>query len=164
MTPAIQLLKKRKIAHRINQYDASDTRRDFGDHAANALNQNQQQVLKTLIAIIDGNTRKPVVAMVAVANQLDLKLLAAAAGGRKATMADTSLAQKVTGYVIGGISPLAQRQSLPTYLDSRAKTFDKVFISGGRRGLQVELNPHCLIDLTDAVCCSIATPVAHRSN
>lgn len=150
MTPAIKLLDKRKIPYELREYDAEHGGGNYGEAAAQALQQDTSRVFKTLIAIIDGQQRKPVVSLVAVANQLDLKKVAGTMKGRKAVMADPEIAQKVTGYVVGGISPLGQRQLLPTLIDQSATAFDTIYISGGKRGLQIEIGPDHLIELLKA--------------
>ncbi len=139
MTPAIKLLDKLEIQYTIRQYTADSEQRNFGEHAAKALDQNPHQVFKTLMAVIDGNTKKPVVALIAVPDQLDLKKIAATCGGRKASMAEPGAAQRMTGYIIGGISPLGQRQLYTTCIDTAAQNFDSIFVSGGKRGLQLEI-------------------------
>ena len=150
MTPAIKLLDKRKIPYQLREYTVQNGAGNYGEAAAEALQQNSAQVFKTLISVVDGQQRKPVASLVAVADQLDLKKVAQAMSGRKAVMAEPGLAQKTTGYVVGGISPLGQRQRLPTLIDHSASTFDTIFISGGKRGLQLEINPAHLIDLLQA--------------
>ncbi|OED39127.1 aminoacyl-tRNA deacylase [Chromatiales bacterium (ex Bugula neritina AB1)] len=147
MTPAIKLLQELNIDFSLREYDSRNHESNFGLAAASALQQDAHQVFKTLLATLDGNHRKPVVALVAVADQLDLKKLASTASARKATMADPPLAQKATGYVVGGISPLGQRQKLPTYIDESAQLFETIFVSGGKRGLQIEICPATLCKL-----------------
>ena len=150
MTPAIKLLEKQKIPYTLREYPADPGAGNYGEAAAQALQQNTELVFKTLISVIDGQQRKPVVSLVAVADQLDLKKVAGAMKGRKAVMADPGLAQKITGYVVGGISPLGQRQLLPTLIDHNAMAYETIFISGGKRGLQLEINPTHLIELLQA--------------
>lgn len=150
MTPAIKLLDRRKIPYTLREYSADPGAGNYGEAAAQALQQDTARVFKTLVSVIDGQQRKPVVSLVAVADQLDLKKIAGAMKGRKAAMADPGLAQKITGYVVGGISPLGQRQLLPTLIDQAAMEFDTIFISGGKRGLQLEIDPAHLIDLLQA--------------
>ena len=118
-----------------------------GEAAVAALGADPRQVLKTLVARVDGVLT---VAVVPVSGSLDLKAFAAAAGGRKAAMADPVDAERATGYVRGGISPLGQKKALPTVLDDSALAFDTVLVSAGRRGLQVELAPADLVRLTRA--------------
>ena len=150
MTPAIKLLDRQKIKYELHEYLAVDHQDGYGMAAASALGQNPEQVFKTLLAIVDGQDRKPVVAIVPVSDQLDLKKLAAATGGRKASMADTALAERATGYVVGGISPLGQRRKFRTVIDDSARHFETLFISGGKRGLEIELSLTDLQQLTNA--------------
>lgn len=152
-TPATALLAKRKIDHRVHTY----THRDgavYGTEAADALGQDPRRVFKTLVALVNGTMT---VGIVPVTATLDLKALAAAAGGKRATMAEVADAERVTGYVAGGISPLGQRTRLPTVLDVSAREFDTMFCSGGRRGLEIELAPDDLVTLTAATVAPIAT-------
>lgn len=125
----------------------------YGDEAAAALGTSPERVFKTLVAEVDGTLT---VAVVPVAGSLDLKALAAAAGGKRAAMADPAAAERSTGYVLGGISPLGQRKALPTVLDSSALAFATVFVSAGKRGLEVELAPADLRTLTSATAAPIA--------
>jgi Cys-tRNA(Pro)/Cys-tRNA(Cys) deacylase len=150
MTPAIKLLDRQKIKYNLREYNAGDHQDGYGMAAASALGQDPRQVFKTLLAVVDGEERKPVVAIVAVSDQLDLKKLAAASGGRKAVMADAALAERATGYVVGGISPLGQRKRFRTIIDITAINFATIFISGGKRGLEIELSPTDLQKLINA--------------
>ena len=125
----------------------------FGLQAAEALGVDPRRVFKTLIAVVDGALT---VAVVPVAAQLDLKALAAAAGGKQAAMAEPAQAERATGYVVGGISPLGQRRSLPTVIDKSASGFPTVLVSAGRRGLDVELAPADLLLLTGGTSAGIA--------
>lgn len=156
MTPAIKLLDKHHIDYQVRHYDAGEDLRHFGEHAATELGQQPQQVFKTLVGIVDGNTRKPVVALVAVADQLNLKKLAAECNGRKAVMAEPAQAERSTGYLVGGISPLGQKQVHTTLIDQRAESFETIFVSGGKRGLQLELAPQALLSLLPARICALA--------
>jgi Cys-tRNA(Pro)/Cys-tRNA(Cys) deacylase len=145
-TPAVKALEKAKVAHTLHAYDpdhAADV--GYGEAAVSALGQDARQVFKTLVARVDGVLT---VAVVPVSGTLDLKALAAAVGGRKAVMADPTDAERTTGYVRGGISPLGQRKALPTVVDSSALEFPTVMVSAGKRGLQVELAPADLLRLT----------------
>jgi len=119
----------------------------YGPEAAEALGIEPARVFKTLIAEVDGALT---VAVVPVAAKLDLKALAAAVGGKRAKMAEVTAAERATGYVAGGISPLGQRKRLPTVLDTSAEAFDTMFCSAGRRGLEIELAPADLVRLTGA--------------
>ena len=125
----------------------SDRFEGYGLEAAEALGLEPATVFKTLLAVVDGDL---VVGIVPVTGQLDLKALAASVGGKKATMADPAVAERVTGYVVGGISPLGQKRRLRTVLDSSADAHEVVYVSGGRRGLDLGLAPADLARLTDA--------------
>jgi Cys-tRNA(Pro)/Cys-tRNA(Cys) deacylase len=126
---------------------------DFGREAADALGVEPDRVFKTLLADVDGAL---VVGIVPVTGKLDLKALAAAVGGKKAVMADAALAERRTGYIVGGISPIGQKARHDTVLDETAELWDTVFVSGGRRGLDLELAPADLIRATSAVVADIA--------
>lgn len=153
-TPATALLARQKVAHTLHPY-SHDARADgFGEEAAAALGVAPQQLFKTLVASIDGRL---VCAVVPVAGRLDLKALAAAVGGKRAAMAEPAAAQRATGYVVGGISPLGQKSRLPVVVDASAQEFATVFVSAGKRGLQVELAPADLLRLTSATVASIAS-------
>lgn len=133
------------------EHDASVT--SFGLEAADALGLEPDRVFKTLLADVDGRL---VVGIVPVTGKLDLKALAAAAGGKKAVMADPAVAERKTGYVVGGISPIGQKTAHPTFLDETAELFDTVFVSGGRRGFDIELAPADLVAVTSATVADIA--------
>jgi Cys-tRNA(Pro)/Cys-tRNA(Cys) deacylase len=157
-TPAVRALDRAKATYSLHEYDPADgaaagTGHGYGEVAVAALGADPAQVFKTLIARVDGALT---VAVVPVSGQLDLKALAAAAGGRKAAMADPADAERTTGYVRGGISPLGQRKALPTVVDDTALSHATVLVSAGRRGLQVELAPADLIGLTRARTAAIA--------
>jgi Cys-tRNA(Pro)/Cys-tRNA(Cys) deacylase len=126
---------------------------DFGREAADALGVEPDRVFKTLLADVDGAL---VVGIVPVTGKLDLKALAAAVGGKKAVMADAALAERRTGYIVGGISPIGQKTRHDTVLDETAELWDTVFVSGGRRGLDLELAPADLIRATHAIVADIA--------
>ena len=126
---------------------------DFGREAAAALGVEPERVFKTLLAEVDGRL---VVGIVPVTGRLDLKALAAAAGGKRAVMADPAVAERRTGYVGGGISPIGQKTTHPTVLDETAELWDTVFVSGGRRGLDLELAPADLVRATTAILADIA--------
>jgi Cys-tRNA(Pro)/Cys-tRNA(Cys) deacylase len=147
-TPAVRVLERAKVAHTLHSYDPEHpSEHGYGDAAVAALGSDPRQVFKTLVARVDGVLT---VAVVPVSGTLDLKALAAAAGGRRAAMADPADAERTTGYVRGGISPLGQRKALPTVVDESALGFATVLVSGGRRGLQLELAPADLVRLTRA--------------
>ena len=145
-TPATTRLDKAGVAYRVHAY-AHDAGAAYGPEAAAALGTDPARVFKTLVAEVDGVLT---VAIVPVAAKLDLKALAAAVGGKRAKMAEVAAAERATGYVAGGISPLGQRKRLPTVLDASAEGFDTMFCSAGRRGLEIELAPADLVRLTGA--------------
>jgi Cys-tRNA(Pro)/Cys-tRNA(Cys) deacylase len=147
-TPATVALERAGAAFTVHAYDHDPAVSSYGDEAAQALGTSPARVFKTLVADIDGALT---VAVVPVAGSLDLKALASAAGGKRAAMADPAAAERTTGYVRGGISPLGQRKRLRTVVDASALEHDTVFVSAGKRGLEVELAPHDLVRLTGAV-------------
>ncbi|MBW0253373.1 Cys-tRNA(Pro) deacylase [Cellulomonas sp. PS-H5] len=153
-TPALVALAAAGVPHTAHAYD-HDPRSTvgYGLEAAEVLGIDPEQVYKTLMASVDGTLT---VAVVPVAGKLDLKALAHAVGGKKAVMADPTAAERATGYVVGGISPLGQKTAHPTVVDETVQLFDTVFVSGGRRGLDVELAPDDLIRLTSATVADIA--------
>ena len=151
-TPATVALDRAGVAYTLHPYAHDPQNSHFGEEAAAALGMASDRIFKTLVADVAGEL---VVAVVPVARQLDLKALAAAAGAKRAALADPALATRVTGYVVGGISPLGQRTPLRTFLDASAAGFPTIFVSAGKRGLQVELAPNVLLRLTEACMCSI---------
>lgn len=153
-TPAVRMLEKARVPHTLHPYDPEHPAgQGHGDAAVAALGADPRLVFKTLVARVDGAL---IVAVVPVAGTLDLKALAAATGARKAVMAEPADAERTTGYVLGGISPLGQRTVLPTVVDDSALGFDTVLVSAGKRGLQVELPPTDLVRLTRARTAPIA--------
>ncbi len=157
-TPAVAVLSRAGVPHTVRPYEHDPTAHarglGYGRQAAAALGVPPEKVFKTLLAEVDGTLT---VAVVPVTAQLDLKALAAAVGGKRAAMADPHVAQKATGYVVGGISPLGQRRRLRTVLDAMAREQETILVSAGRRGLDVELAPADLAALTGAVVAAIAT-------
>lgn len=151
-TPAIAALAKAKIPHTLHAYAHDPGTTAFGAEAVTALGLDPARVFKTLVASVDGAL---VVGVVPVSGQLNLKALAAAVGGKRAVMAAVADAERSSGYVAGGISPLGQRKALRTVVDSSAAAFDSVFVSAGRRGLEVELTPADLVAATRAVLADI---------
>lgn len=154
-TPAVAALERAGVPHILHPYahDPSSTL-GYGLEAAAAIGVEPARVLKTLLAVVDGGPL--VVGVVPVDRQLDLKALAQAVGGKRAVMAEPAAAERATGYVVGGISPLGQRQRHRAVLDESALAFDVVYVSGGRRGLDVGLAPADLVRLTGAVIAPIA--------
>ena len=146
-TPATVALTQAKVSFDVHAYDHDPSAQSYGTEAAEAMGVATERVFKTLLADVDG---KLVVAVVPVSGQLDLKALASAVGGKKAAMADPAAAERATGYVLGGISPLGQRKKLPTVIDESALEYETVFCSAGRRGLEIELAPADLVRLTSA--------------
>jgi len=157
-TPATTMLAGAGVQFSVHAYDHDPGSGSYGLEAAQALGVPSDRVFKTLLADVDG---RPAVGVVPVSSQLDLKALAAALGGKRAVMTDPAVAERITGYVVGGISPLGQRRRLPTVVDASALEFPTVFVSAGRRGLEVELAPADLVRLTGATTAPI-TRAARR--
>lgn len=154
-TPAIALLTKRRVPHQLHTYEPDARAESYGAEAVAALDQaTPGQVFKTLVAEVDGTLT---VGVIPVTHHLDLKAIAAARAGKKAVMAEIASAERATGYVAGGISPLGQRRRLPIVLDSSATGFEMIFCSAGRRGLEIEISPTELIRLVDATLADIAS-------
>jgi Cys-tRNA(Pro)/Cys-tRNA(Cys) deacylase len=152
-TPATALLTRQKVTHRLHAYQVDVDTPNYGAAVAEHLGVPPGRVFKTLVAEVDGTLT---VAVVPVTGDVDLKALAAAVAGKRATMADRRVAERTTGYVRGGISPLGQRKRLPTVIDGTAATHSTIYVSAGRRGLQVELDPADLVRLTEARLADIA--------
>ncbi|MYT70525.1 MULTISPECIES: Cys-tRNA(Pro) deacylase [unclassified Streptomyces] len=147
-TPATVALTAAGTAFTVHSYEHDPAHPSYGEEAAEAMGVSPDRVFKTLVADVDGRLT---VAVVPVAGQLDLKALASAVGGKRAAMADPALAERTTGYVRGGISPLGQRKKLPTVIDASAAEHPTICVSAGRRGLEVELAAADLAALTEAV-------------
>lgn len=155
MTPAINVAKKAKVTYKIHEYEHDPQAESYGKEAAEILGLAEGQVFKTLMVALGGNKNQLAVGVVPVANQLDLKAFASAVGVKKVAMADPKDAERVTGYLLGGISPLGQKKRLPTVIDESALAYDTIFVSAGRRGLEIELSPQDLQKLVQAKTSSI---------
>jgi Cys-tRNA(Pro)/Cys-tRNA(Cys) deacylase len=147
-TPALLALEREGVGHTVHEIPAVPGDLGYARAAVAALEVDAARVFKTLVAVVDD---QPHVAVVPSSAQLSLKSLAAAVGGKRAAMAEPALAERVTGYVVGGISPLGQKRRLPTVLDDTAARFSTVFVSAGRRGLDIQLATADLVRLTGAV-------------
>lgn len=147
-TPATLALDRAGVDYRLHPYDHDPRAASYGLEAAAALGVDPARVFKTLLASLDGSL---VVGIVPVSGQLDLKALARALGGSKAVMAEVSVAERVTGYVAGGISPIGQKRPLRTVLDASALDHDTIYVSAGRRGLDLEIAPADLTAITGAI-------------
>ena len=152
-TPATVALTKAQVTFTTHAYGHDPAAASYGTEAAEAMGVPPARVFKTLVADVDG---KLTVAVVPVSGSLDLKALASAVGGKKAAMADPAAAERSSGYVLGGISPLGQRKPLRTVIDASALPFETVFCSAGRRGLEIELAPADLVRLTSATVAPIS--------
>ncbi|MBZ0330270.1 Cys-tRNA(Pro) deacylase [Halomonas sp. ANAO-440] len=148
MTPAIKMLERHGATFELLSYEHDPRAAAYGEEAARALSLEPRSVFKTLVARLDDG--RLVTGIVPVTAQLDLKALAKSAGARRASMADATEAERATGYVLGGISPLGQKKRLLTFLDESAVSFTVVHVSGGRRGLEIRLAPDDLVRLTSA--------------
>lgn len=148
MTPAIKALKRAKIPYVLHEYEHDASAESFGDEAASKLGLPADQVFKTLVVALDGKTLA--VAILPVSHMLSLKAVAKAFKAKKAAMAEKNHVQKTTGYVLGGVSPVGQKKLLPTLIDSSAQQFGAIYVSAGRRGLQMELSPADLAQLVRA--------------
>jgi Cys-tRNA(Pro)/Cys-tRNA(Cys) deacylase len=156
-TPATDALDRARVVYEVREYDFNGAHpahgTTYGQAVAARIAVSEDRVFKTLVAVVDD---APVVAIVPVTGRVSLKRLARAAGGKKATMADPADAERLTGYVTGGISPFGRRRELPVYLDESALGFESIFVSGGRRGLQLGVATSDLMRLLAAVAASLA--------
>jgi Cys-tRNA(Pro)/Cys-tRNA(Cys) deacylase len=148
MTPAVNLVKRRKLPYTLHQYTHDSSHSSYGLEAAEKLGLPLRQVFKTLVVVLDG--KQLAVAVIPVSSMLNMKQMAHALGAKKASMADTDEVLRSTGYVLGGVSPLGQKRPLTTVVDSSALAYATIFVSAGRRGLEIELNPQDLVDLAAA--------------
>ena len=154
MTPGIKLAEKAKIPHRVHEYIHDPSSASYGLEAAEKLGVAAAKVFKTLVVSLDNKTL--VVGVVPVASMLSMKLIAKAAGAKKAVMAEPSDVERSTGYVLGGVSPLGQKKRLKTFIDASAKENATIFVSAGRRGLEIELSPEDLAQLVNGVFADIS--------
>ena len=148
MTPAIDLAKKQGIPYQVHQYQHDASAASYGLEAAEKLGLSPQQVFKTLVVQLDN--KQLAVAVLPVSNQLSMKIIAKALGAKKAEMANAQDVMRSTGYVLGGVSPLGQKKRLPTVIDSSAQQFNSIFISAGKRGLEIEVAATDLAELLGA--------------
>ncbi|HET9077451.1 MAG TPA: Cys-tRNA(Pro) deacylase [Acidimicrobiales bacterium] len=151
-TPAVTVAARAGVEFRVHRYDHDPDAPSYGTEAAEALGLDPDRVFKTLVVLVD---TRPTVAVVAVSGELDLKALAAAMGARRAAMAHPAEAERLTGYVVGGISPLGQKRRLPTVLDAGAQRWPTIYVSAGRRGLELEIAPADLARLTGATVAAV---------
>lgn len=152
-TRATRELTRLGIAFTMHPYDHDPHERSFGEEAARVLGLSTDEVFKTLVVIVDDT---PAVAVLPVSGLLDMKAFATACGGRRTDLADPALAQRMTGYVVGGISPIGQKRPLRTIIDEQAWMHDVIYVSGGRRGLDIGLTPNDLVHVTHAQIAVIA--------
>jgi len=153
MTPATRIAKKAGIDFKIHEYSHNPNTSSYGEEAATLLDVDPSRVFKTLL--VETNENKLAVAIVPVTGQLNLKATAKALGVKKVAMANPAEAEKATGYILGGISPLGQKKRLPFIIDDSLSQYETVFVSGGKRGLEIELKPADLIRLCQARCAQI---------
>ncbi|MCJ8349159.1 Cys-tRNA(Pro) deacylase [Moritella sp.] len=155
MTPAVKLAKKAKIAHTTHEYQHDSNAGSYGLEAAEKMAVAAERIFKTLV--VDVGDKKLVVAVVPVTAMLNLKAIAKAAKAKKAIMADKNDVMRSTGYVLGGVSPLGQKKRLLTVIDSSAQAHETIYVSAGRRGLEIELSPLDLKQLTNAEFAAISS-------
>lgn len=153
MTPAINLAKKQKITHQVHEYTHDEAAESYGLEAADKLDVAAERVFKTLVVVLD--SKELAVGVLPVSTMLSMKLVAKALGAKKAVMADKLVVERSTGYVLGGVSPLGQKKRLKTAIDSSAKKHSTIYVSAGRRGLEIELSPDDLVKLTSGVLAEI---------
>ena len=147
MTPAINTARQAGISHKIHEYNHDPAAESYGLEAAEKLQLDPARVFKTLVVKLD--SKQLAVAIIPVQSQLNMKRIASAAGAKKAAMADKAEVQRSSGYVLGGVSPLGQKKALPTFLHDSAEEYETLFVSAGRRGLEIELSPGDLLSLTN---------------
>ncbi len=153
MTPGINAAKKNNVSHRIHEYSHDESSESYGLEAAEKMGVPEERVFKTLVVSLDN--KELVVGVIPVSSLLSMKLIAKAAGAKKAAMADKSDVERSTGYVPGGVSPLGQKKRLKTIIDSSARNYSTIYVSAGRRGLEIELSPDDLTKLTSGALAAI---------
>ena len=149
MTPGINIARKAKIPFKVHEYTHDPANESYGVEAAQKLGVPEARVFKTLIISLDN--KELVVGIVPVSSMLSMKMMARAAGAKKASMAEAADVERSTGYVLGGVSPLGQKKRLKTIIDSYAENFSSIYVSAGRRGLEIELSPNDLKSLTNGI-------------
>lgn len=149
MTPAVKQVQKAGVAYQLHEY-THQAGQGYGEEAANILQQPPERVFKTLLVALDEDMKRLAVAVVPVAGQLNLKAVASALNVKKVVMAEPAVAERTTGYLVGGISPLGQKKRLPTLIDQSCLEWETIFFSAGKRGLELELSPQALITLCAA--------------
>ena len=152
MTPAVSALEAADVAFTLHEFEHRPGARDYGREAADAIGVEHDQVFKTLVVVADGELA---VAIVPVSCQLSLRAVAAALGAKRAELCDPQRAERATGYVVGGISPFGQRKRLTTVIDESCELYDTIFVSGGRRGLDLGIAPADLVAVTGAIVAAI---------
>lgn len=157
-TPATTALARMGIGFTLHPYHHDPASTHFGDEAAEALGVDPRRICKTLVVALTGGHDPLACAVLPVAAQLDLKAFAEALGAKRATLADHAVAERTTGYLVGGISPLGQRKRLPTLVDASVQEFTSILVSAGRRGLQLELAPTDLV----AACSATLAPITRQ--
>lgn len=155
MTPGINTARQAKIFYKVHEYDHDPANKSYGSEAAEKLGLSEERVFKTLIVAL--NNKELAVGVVPVSVMLNMKLIAKAAGAKKSEMANQADVERSTGYILGGVSPLGQKKKLKTIIDISAKQFETIFVSAGRRGLEIELKPDDLATLTNGKYAEIGT-------
>lgn len=148
MTPAVNIAKKANIPYTLHSYIHDPASASYGEEASEKLGIASDRVFKTLVAQID--SRELVVAVIPVSSMLSMKQIAKASGGKKGEMAKGADVERSSGYILGGVSPLGQKKRLKTFIDETAQNFPTIYVSAGRRGLEIELSPNDLAKITDA--------------
>jgi Cys-tRNA(Pro)/Cys-tRNA(Cys) deacylase len=154
MTPAINIVKKYKISHNIHEYSHDESSESYGLEAAEKMGIAEARVFKTLVVELDN--KELAVGVIPVSSMLSMKRIAKAVGAKKATMANKSDVERSTGYVLGGVSPLGQKKRLKTVVDVSVKNYSTIYISAGRRGLEIELSPDDLMTLTSSILAEVS--------